>query len=72
MVWLIDERLLFPRMVWLIDDLVVAVDHDCLNICNSCMPTMIVRDSMTVVFSKVEVPTITCVGFLKPCWTKEK
>ena len=46
--------------------------HDCLNICNSCMPTMIVRDSMTVVFSKVEVPTITCVGFLKPCWTKEK
>ncbi len=29
------------------------------------MPTMIVQDSMTVVFPKVEVPTITCVGFLK-------
>jgi len=35
MVWLIDERLLLPLMVWLIDDLVVAVDHDCLNIRNS-------------------------------------
>ena len=35
----------------------------CIRFC--CMPTMIVRDSMTVVFPKVEVPTITCVGFLK-------
>ena len=49
-------------------------DDSCLNCWNRavlrlyllcCMPTMIVQDSMTVVFPKVEVPTITCVGFLK-------